>query len=134
MCVIFTTILKKNTVGHNDIASIHDSYERSTECHEAFLRYVNQGHATQRVKPVKFENSVRIYVEGRDTLLSPQQQAEKQQLEDNLENRVRTLKIRMSQASLTRRQVLKGKGALRVQIQVEGQRYEHPSPLFNLSK
>ncbi|KAG0220451.1 hypothetical protein BGW41_007947, partial [Actinomortierella wolfii] len=110
----------------NDTAqSIVEKYQEDWDVVEAIEHYHASDPANATPKPNIITNSMRVYINGLETPLTPEQIEEKRALERTLEARVRDLKSRMAQASRTRRQAIKAKRAQRQATESAGLRTRH---------
>ena len=94
---------------HDDVLLILSRYENHPEVIAARAKYEEQEVVSRSAKPINFQASRRIFVEGNETPLTPLQKETKRFLECQLEQRINQLKSRMLEASCTRRLVIKEK-------------------------
>ncbi|CAO3574002.1 unnamed protein product [Mortierella alpina] len=93
----------------DDVMLILSRYDEHPEVKAAWIKYEEQEMASRSAKPINFEASRRIFVQGQETFLTPLQKEAKRFTECHLEQRIRELKSRMLEASRIRRLVIKEK-------------------------
>ncbi|CAO3563939.1 unnamed protein product [Mortierella alpina] len=102
-------IIRSISSEHDDVVLILSRYDEHPEDKAAWIKYEEQEMASRSAKPINFEASRRIFVQGQETYLTPLQKEAKRFTKCHLEQRIRELKSRMLEASRIRRLVIKEK-------------------------